>query len=164
MLPRMVAGTCRFCPPPPHCALLFCRCTAPDPAHARAYPPQTRTRRLDRPLARLRRTASGANHWWAFATSALLTLSGMIVIPYIAPSRITNEGMARFSFRVFLSGWREQSRCSADRCFNICPIAFPRNRLLLAGATFDCAHAADYPRSGLPCFGNWLLPRCSSFL
>jgi len=33
------------------------------------------------------------NHWWAFMTSALLMLSGMMVIPYIAPSRIANEGM-----------------------------------------------------------------------
>lgn len=33
------------------------------------------------------------NHWWAFATSALLTLSSMMVIPYIAPSRVSNEGL-----------------------------------------------------------------------
>ena len=41
------------------------------------------------------------NHWWAFATSALLTLSGMIVIPYIAPSRITNEGMSEVQLAYF---------------------------------------------------------------
>jgi len=41
------------------------------------------------------------NHWWAFATSALLTLSGMMVIPYIAPSRVTNEGMTELQLAYF---------------------------------------------------------------
>ena len=41
------------------------------------------------------------NHWWAFATSALLTLSGMMVIPYIAPSRVTNEGMTELQLACF---------------------------------------------------------------
>ena len=41
------------------------------------------------------------NHWWAFATSALLTLSGMMVIPYIAPSRIANEGMTELQLSLF---------------------------------------------------------------
>lgn len=34
------------------------------------------------------------NHWWGFATSALLTLSGMLVIPYVAASRVHSEGMS----------------------------------------------------------------------
>ena len=41
------------------------------------------------------------NHWWAFATSALLTLSGMMVIPYIAPSRVANEGMSELHLAYF---------------------------------------------------------------
>ncbi len=41
------------------------------------------------------------NHWWAFATSALLTLSGMMVIPYIAPSRVSNEGMTELQLAYF---------------------------------------------------------------
>lgn len=41
------------------------------------------------------------NHWWAIATSALLTLSGMMVIPYIAPSRVTNEGMTELQLAYF---------------------------------------------------------------
>lgn len=41
------------------------------------------------------------NHWWAFATSALLTLSGMMVIPYIAPSRVANEGMNELQLAMF---------------------------------------------------------------
>ncbi len=42
-----------------------------------------------------------ANHWWAFATSALLTLSGMLVIPYIAPTRVANEGMSELQLAYF---------------------------------------------------------------
>ena len=41
------------------------------------------------------------NHWWAFATTALLTLSGMMVIPYIAPSRVANEGMSEMQLSLF---------------------------------------------------------------
>ncbi len=41
------------------------------------------------------------NHWWAFATTALLTLSGMMVIPYIAPSRVANEGMTELQLSLF---------------------------------------------------------------
>ncbi len=41
------------------------------------------------------------NHWWAFATTALLTLSGMMVIPYIAPSRVANEGMSELHLAYF---------------------------------------------------------------
>ena len=41
------------------------------------------------------------NHWWAFATSALLTLSGMMVIPYIAPTRVANEGMSELQLAYF---------------------------------------------------------------
>jgi predicted MFS family arabinose efflux permease len=41
------------------------------------------------------------NHWWAFATSALLTLSGMLVIPYIAPTRVANEGMSETELAYF---------------------------------------------------------------
>ncbi len=41
------------------------------------------------------------NHWWAFATSALLTLSGMMVIPYIAASRVSNEGMSELQLAYF---------------------------------------------------------------
>ncbi len=41
------------------------------------------------------------NHWWAFATTALLTLSGMMVIPYIAPSRVSNEGMTELQLAYF---------------------------------------------------------------
>ena len=41
------------------------------------------------------------NHWWAFATTALLTLSGMMVIPYIAPSRVANEGMSELQLALF---------------------------------------------------------------
>ena len=41
------------------------------------------------------------NHWWAFATTALLTLSGMMVIPYIAPSRVANEGMSELQLSLF---------------------------------------------------------------
>jgi predicted MFS family arabinose efflux permease len=41
------------------------------------------------------------NHWWAFATTATLTLSGMMVIPYIAPSRVANEGMSELQLSLF---------------------------------------------------------------
>ena len=41
------------------------------------------------------------NHWWAFSTTALLTLSSMMVIPYIAPSRIVNEGMSEMELSLF---------------------------------------------------------------
>ncbi len=41
------------------------------------------------------------NHWWAFATSALLTLSGMLMIPYVAVSRVANEGMTEAQLSYF---------------------------------------------------------------
>ena len=41
------------------------------------------------------------NHWWAFATTAMLTLSGMMVIPYIAPSRVANDGMSELQLALF---------------------------------------------------------------
>jgi predicted MFS family arabinose efflux permease len=41
------------------------------------------------------------NHWWAFATTGLITLSGMMVIPYIAPSRIANEGLSEVHLSLF---------------------------------------------------------------
>jgi predicted MFS family arabinose efflux permease len=45
------------------------------------------------------------NHWWAFSTTALLTLSGMMVIPYIAPSRVANEGMSELQLSlIYLVG------------------------------------------------------------
>lgn len=33
------------------------------------------------------------NHWWAFATSCLVMFSGFMVIPYIAPTMVSNTGM-----------------------------------------------------------------------
>ena len=64
------------------CALLFVVALRLIPnmrgPHACGQP----CRPLDRPVARAMPNCCGAcNHWWAFATSALLTLSGMIVIP-----------------------------------------------------------------------------------
>lgn len=41
------------------------------------------------------------NHFWAMTMSALLTLSGMIVIPYIAPTRIANEGLSESQLALF---------------------------------------------------------------
>jgi predicted MFS family arabinose efflux permease len=41
------------------------------------------------------------NHFWAMTMSAFLTLSGMIVIPYIAPTRIANEGMGESQLALF---------------------------------------------------------------
>lgn len=41
------------------------------------------------------------NHFWAMTMSALITLSGMIVIPYIAPTRIANEGMSESQLALF---------------------------------------------------------------
>jgi len=37
---------------------------------------------------------SEPNHWWAFATSALLMVAGFMVIPYIAPTLVANAGLA----------------------------------------------------------------------
>ena len=48
-----------------------------------------------------RELLSVPNHWWAFATTGLLTLSGMMVIPYIAPSRVANEGMTELDLAYF---------------------------------------------------------------
>ncbi|TAG83212.1 MAG: MFS transporter [Betaproteobacteria bacterium] len=44
---------------------------------------------------------SNRNHFWAMTMSALLTLSGMIVIPYIAPTRIANEGLTESQLALF---------------------------------------------------------------
>ncbi len=33
------------------------------------------------------------NHWWAFATSCLVMFSGFMVIPYIAPTLVSNAGL-----------------------------------------------------------------------
>lgn len=41
------------------------------------------------------------NHLFAMLMSALLTLSGMIVIPYIAPTRIANVGMSEAELALF---------------------------------------------------------------
>ncbi len=41
------------------------------------------------------------NHLWALVFAALVTLSGMIVIPYIAPTRIANEGMSEEQLALF---------------------------------------------------------------
>lgn len=37
---------------------------------------------------------SEPNHWWAFATSALLMFAGFLVIPYLAPTLVSNAGLA----------------------------------------------------------------------
>ena len=34
-----------------------------------------------------------SNHWWAFATSCLVMFAGFMVIPYIAPTMVSNTGM-----------------------------------------------------------------------
>jgi predicted MFS family arabinose efflux permease len=41
------------------------------------------------------------NHFWAMVMSALMTLSGMMVIPYIAPTRIANEGLTESHLALF---------------------------------------------------------------
>jgi predicted MFS family arabinose efflux permease len=41
------------------------------------------------------------NHWWAFAMSALIIMSGMMVIPYIAPTRVANEGLTELQIAYF---------------------------------------------------------------
>jgi predicted MFS family arabinose efflux permease len=41
------------------------------------------------------------NHFWAMTMSAFLTLSGMLVIPYIAPTRIANEGLTESQLALF---------------------------------------------------------------
>jgi predicted MFS family arabinose efflux permease len=41
------------------------------------------------------------NHWWAFLTSALVILSGMMVIPFIAPTRVANEGLTESALAYF---------------------------------------------------------------
>jgi predicted MFS family arabinose efflux permease len=33
------------------------------------------------------------NHWWAFLTSCLVIIAGFLVIPYIAPTMVSNSGM-----------------------------------------------------------------------
>lgn len=33
------------------------------------------------------------NHWWAFATSCLVMFAGFMVIPYIAPTMVSNTGL-----------------------------------------------------------------------
>jgi len=34
-----------------------------------------------------------SNHWWAFATSCLVMFAGFMVIPYIAPTMVSNAGL-----------------------------------------------------------------------
>jgi predicted MFS family arabinose efflux permease len=34
------------------------------------------------------------NHWWAFLTSCLVVAAGFLVIPYIAPTMVSNSGMS----------------------------------------------------------------------
>jgi predicted MFS family arabinose efflux permease len=41
------------------------------------------------------------NHAWAMVMTALIVLSGMIVIPFIAPTRIANEGMTEQQLALF---------------------------------------------------------------
>jgi predicted MFS family arabinose efflux permease len=41
------------------------------------------------------------NHWWAFLTSTLVIMSGMMVIPFIAPTRISNEAMSESQLAYF---------------------------------------------------------------
>jgi predicted MFS family arabinose efflux permease len=41
------------------------------------------------------------NHWWSFAMSALIIMSGMMVIPYIAPTRVANEGLTEAQLAYF---------------------------------------------------------------
>jgi predicted MFS family arabinose efflux permease len=41
------------------------------------------------------------NHWWAFAMSAFVIMSGMMVIPYIAPTRVANEGLSEAQLAYF---------------------------------------------------------------
>ncbi len=41
------------------------------------------------------------NHFWAMLMSAFITLSGMMVIPYIAPTRIANEGLTEAQLALF---------------------------------------------------------------
>lgn len=41
------------------------------------------------------------NHLWVLGFNALITVSGMIVIPFIAPTRIANEGMSESSLALF---------------------------------------------------------------
>jgi len=83
------------------CALLFAVALRVIPqlrGHMRQRPPAGLWAGLWRGYAELLRVP---NHWWAFVTSALLTLSGMIVIPYVAPSRIANEGMSEVQLAYF---------------------------------------------------------------
>lgn len=41
------------------------------------------------------------NHLWAMTMTALITLSGMLVIPYIAPTRIANAGLTESQLALF---------------------------------------------------------------
>jgi multidrug resistance protein len=41
------------------------------------------------------------NHFWAMTMTALITLSGMLVIPYIAPTRIANVGLTESQLAIF---------------------------------------------------------------
>ena len=41
------------------------------------------------------------NHWWAFLMTAFVMLSGMMVIPYIAPTRVANEGLTEAQISYF---------------------------------------------------------------
>jgi len=44
-------------------------------------------------FASYRELLSVPNHWWGFATSALVMFAGFTVIPYIAPTMIANVGL-----------------------------------------------------------------------
>ncbi|MGL4233307.1 MAG: MFS transporter [Casimicrobium sp.] len=41
------------------------------------------------------------NHFWAMTMTALITLSGMLVIPYIAPTRVANVGLTESQLAIF---------------------------------------------------------------
>ncbi|WP_410499578.1 MFS transporter [Chitinibacter sp. S2-10] len=45
-------------------------------------------------LDNYRELLSNANHWWAVGLTAMLTVSGFLVIPFIAPALIANVGIS----------------------------------------------------------------------
>ncbi len=44
---------------------------------------------------------SDRNHFWAMTMTALVTLSGMLVIPYVAPTRVANIGLTESQLALF---------------------------------------------------------------
>lgn len=46
-------------------------------------------------LASYRELLSVPNHWWGFLTSALIMFAGFMVIPYIAPTMVSNAGLGQ---------------------------------------------------------------------